>query len=150
MTGKRTQEVTDLDEVERRTVRLRRVAAGMVVTKQERQERGVDGGGGGDGDNKEIGLDEKEEEEEDGAVEKSTTELAAAKHASNGGLGNNDDNDDDIELEDEDIGEGFVVVVPKASNATGGRVHDVITKAVPAAVFGGLVPSAATQTVSKL
>jgi len=87
--GKRTAEIKDLDEVERRAAKLRKVTAGLVAATQEQQVVA--------GDEDEI----------------------------------------DLEDEEESVDEGFAVVVPKVSAA---RVNDVSTKAVPAAVFGGLAP----------
>ena len=92
--GKRTAEIKDLDEVERRAAKLRKVTSSFVAASNHEN---VDDAG--DDNDEEIDIDDEEEEDED--IEE--------------------------EAETEDT------VIESKSDS-----HNIKTKAVPSAVFGGL------------
>jgi len=94
--GKRTAEMADLGEVERRAARLRQATADRLTTATA-------AGNGGENDQDEIDIDEEDDETDDnGPPPPPTGEDAAERRDDAGG------------------------------------VRDVSTKAIPAAVFGGL------------
>lgn len=66
--SKRTAEIKDLDEVERRAAKLRKVTAGLVAASQEKQE---------ENDDDEIDIDDEDDDEE-GESSKTETTFASA------------------------------------------------------------------------
>jgi hypothetical protein len=92
VSGKRSAQAANLEEVEERVAKLRKATAGATETKD------VENGGDGGGDADKIDIDDK--------------------------LDNDDEEEDDDDNE------------PEAKSSS---VQNVATKAVPAAVFGGLV-----------